>query len=43
MMTDTELRNGESMEDVRILGPDDLLDGVPVLEGFSIRVSELFE
>jgi Uma2 family endonuclease len=32
-----------SMEDVRILGPDDILDGVPVLEGFSIRVSELFD
>ena len=32
-----------SLEDVRILGPDDMLDGVPVLEGFSIRVSELFE
>ena len=32
-----------SMEDVSILGPNDTLDGAPVLEGFSIRVSELFD
>ena len=32
-----------SMEDVTILGSDDMLDGSPALEGFSIRVSELFD
>lgn len=32
-----------SMQDASVLGPDDTLDGAPVLEGFEIRVSELFE
>ena len=32
-----------SIEDVRILASDDALDGTPVLDGFSIRVSELFD
>ena len=32
-----------SMDDVRILVPNDTLDGAPVLDGFSIRVLELFD
>ncbi len=32
-----------SMKDSRILGPDDVLDAVPVLDGFSTSVSKLFE
>ena len=32
-----------SMEGAKILGPNDILDGAPVLEGFGIPVSELFE
>ena len=32
-----------SMDDVKTLGPSDTLDGAPVLDGLSLRVSDLFE